>query len=358
VINIGEDFNETLLLDPSVSLLRAMEAINENSYHMVLIVDGKRKLLGVLSDGDIRRWILKKGSLDAKVDTVMNTRPLFCDLLTSKEEAAEIMKEKLFDMLPVLDSNGILKGLHFSHESDSINTDKVLPASVGVVIMAGGTGSRLAPYTTVLPKPLIPVAGVPIIERIINKFREFKSQDFYVSVNYKFALIKAYLDLESREYNISYLEEKMPLGTGGSLGLLNKKLSIPFFVTNCDILVEANYCDIYDFHNTNKYDITVVAAINNYTVPYGVVELNESQNLSVINEKPHFTKLVNTGMYVVSPSVLKLIPPDTFFHITELIETCIASGGVVGVYPVPENSWMDMGQIDEMSEMEKRLSPQ
>lgn len=224
-----------------------------------------------------------------------------------------------------------------------------------VVIMAGGKGTRLYPYTKILPKPLIPIDDVPIAERIINRFHKYGCCNFYMTLNYNKQIIQAYFDSMLKNYNINYIIEEKPLGTGGSLFLLKDLINQTFFVSNCDILINDNYIDMLKYHRDNNNKITVISAFKNLSVPYGVMKIDKNNLIYKIEEKPKYDFLVNTGMYIFEPEVLEYIPKDEFFHITDLIRIYIDMGERVGLYEVSEDSWLDMGQFDEMNRMIKEL---
>ena len=173
--------------------------------------------------------------------------------------------------------------------------------------MAGGKGTRLEPFTKILPKPLVPVHEKPIIEHIIKMFTEYGCNDFYLTVNYKSKILKAYFEEINPEYTIKFIEEEKPLGTAGSLKYLSGMLESPFFVTNCDIIVKSNYHSLYKFHKEGNYDLTLVASAKEYIIPYGTCDLNGDGSLSNINEKPQFDFLINTGLYLINPNLLELI---------------------------------------------------
>ena len=221
--------------------------------------------------------------------------------------------------------------------------------------MAGGKGTRLKPLTDILPKPLVPIQNKTIIEHIIENFEETGSKDFYLSVNYKAKLIKAYFEEIGPEHNVKYIEEDTPLGTAGSLKYLNKVLTKPFFVTNCDVIVKANYQSLYKFHLKGKYDITLVASAKEYIIPYGTCELNKEGSLSLINEKPVYNFLVNTGLYVINPEILDLIPKNKPYDITQLFADTKKTGKKIGVFPVSEDAWFDVGQWGEYKSTLKKL---
>ncbi|MGL4772622.1 MAG: nucleotidyltransferase family protein [Clostridium sp.] len=226
-------------------------------------------------------------------------------------------------------------------------------SNVPVVIMAGGKGTRLQPYTNIIPKVLIPIGEIPIVERIINNFLSFGFKDYYLTVNYKKDIIKAYFN-NVYGYNINFIEEEKPLGTAGSLYLLKEQIKGSFFVTNCDILIEEDYYKILDFHKKKNYKMTVVCAVKNYTIPYGVFTLKKNGSVEVLKEKPVYEYLVNTGMYILEPELIDLIPENEEFDMTELLNLCLSRNIEVGVFPVTDNQWLDMGEFKEMERMMER----
>ncbi|MBU3090462.1 NTP transferase domain-containing protein, partial [Clostridium gasigenes] len=239
-------------------------------------------------------------------------------------------------------------------ELEEENQEKTI-LNTPVVIMAGGLGTRLYPYTKILPKPLIPIGDIPIVERIINKFRTYGCSDYYLAVNYRKNMIKSYFGDIEKNYNISYLEEDKPLGTGGSLYLLKGKINRTFFVSNCDILIDGDYAAMYEYHKEKKNLITMICAVKNITIPYGVINLTDGGEINNMTEKPEYSFLTNTGVYIIEPEVLDLIEDDTFIHLPDIASKCMELGMRVGVYPITERAWMDMGQLDEMQEMINRL---
>ena len=220
-------------------------------------------------------------------------------------------------------------------------------SNVSVVIMAGGIGSRLLPFTNVLPKPLVPVRGKPIIDHIIESFEKYGCSKFYLTTNYKRKILKAYFDEDDISFDVFFINEKKPLGTAGSLKFLTKKLDKPFFVSNCDIIVKANYESIYDYHISEGHDITLVASAKEYVIPYGSCILNDHGHLLKIEEKPEYNFLVNAGLYVVNPSILRFIPKNKFYHITDLIDKLLKKNMKIGVFPIDEEQWIDVGEWAE-----------
>lgn len=326
-----------------------MEALDKTAEKVLLVVDEKQKLIGALTDGDIRRHILKNQDLVGTIKDIYNKNPIYIFQEDyDQEKIKKVFTDKVINLIPILDRKHVIVdyitwekvfGNNRKHEEQQLN--------IPVVIMAGGSGTRLAPFTKVLPKPLIPIDDKPIIDHIIDRFRKYGMNEFYMTIHHMSKIIRAYFEEKNPDYSITFAEEDEPRGTAGSLKLLKDKLSKPFFVSNCDIIIETDYADIFSFHKKNTYDITLVASAKQYDIPYGVCELNGNGSLSCIKEKPRYNFLVNTGLYVLNPNVVDLIPDNGLFHITHLLDKIRENGGTVGVYPVSEKAWIDIGQWAE-----------
>ena len=338
-----------ITISETTNIKQAMKLLNKTGENCLLVVDENNKLLGTLTDGDLRRNILKGVAFDSSIQGSFNLDPF---VLQSGEfsykVAGEIMTSNSIDLLPILDSEG--------NVIDYITWEKVFGSKlkklsktlkVPVVIMAGGRGSRMEPFTQILPKPLVPINEKPIIEHIIERFTELGCSEFHITVNYKGKLLKAYFEELQPEYRVKFVEEQEPLGTAGSLWSLQDCFDKPLFVTNCDIIVKADYNSIYELHQKGEFDVTMVASVKEYIIPYGTCELNDKGHLSHINEKPKYDFLINTGLYVLNPEVLKLIPENKFYHITHLIEEAKNKGFKVGVFPIDDDAWIDVGQWKE-----------
>lgn len=344
------------LTSPDSTVVDAMQKIDRNAKGILFVVDENRKLSGVLTDGDIRRWLIKTGDLRGAVSRIMNQSP---KVIYRKEMTAarEYMSNHAITALPVVNSRGIITDIIFRDENMAGGIEeKRMLVDVPVVIMAGGKGTRLYPYTKILPKPLIPIGDIPIMERIIDKFCDFGVKDFYVTVNYRKSMIKSYFSEIMTDYKIRYVEEDRPLGTGGSLRLIEDRFEKPFLVTNCDILIHADYGDIYQYHMESGNELTIVTALKNIIVPYGVVHSRENGAIDAMEEKPKLSYFVNTGMYVLNPDLINEIPKDTFFHMTDLIDCLLKEKRKVGMYPISEDSFLDMGEFEEMRRMEEKLN--
>ena len=336
----------------SANIRDAVKQIDVNGEGIVFVVDKNDKILGLLTDGDFRRAILNEISLAENCLTIANREFKFIDNSVSERKIINIFLKYRIDHLPILE-NGNLVGL-LNRKNFDLSGKVVLPdklEEVCVVIMAGGKGTRMKPFTNILPKPLIPIGDRSMLEVIMDEYNLYFQSSFFISVNYKANLIKAYMEDYAELYQISYILEDMPLGTGGALKYLEGKITKPFFFSNCDILIKANYEDIYRNHLMKKNDFTIVASVIHYKVPYGVCEIENGGDLKELVEKPEYDFVVNAGMYIVNPDMLKLIPEGTFYNITDLIEAIKKKGGKVGIFPVSENSYHDSGQWKEYGNM-------
>ena len=334
-----------IAVQPGITIRQAMKNLSQSGQKCLVITDEENMLLGTLSDGDLRKAILKGAAVGDSIDNIYQQRPTV--LVEGKYSLAEVKKlflKQNFDLIPIVNEKGMLKDMLFLESVLKIrNNQQKEKLDVPVVIMAGGRGTRMEPFTKILPKPLIPVHEKPIIEHIIQRFTDFGCHEFHLTVNYKGRILKAYFEELQPDYGIHFLEEQEPLGTAGSLSSLDGKFNKPFFVTNCDIIIKADYASLYEFHQKGGYDISLVASAKEYIIPYGTCKLNGEGHLAHINEKPHFDFLINTGLYLLNPDVLKLIPKNKFYHLTHLIEEAKNKGKKMGVFPIDEDAWIDIG---------------
>ncbi|WP_182199783.1 sugar phosphate nucleotidyltransferase [Paraliobacillus salinarum] len=337
------------LIDENATMLDAM-ALLDKVAKKVLFVVREGQFVAAITDGDIRRWILKKGNLEARVKDIANYNPKYI-FEKDKMIAKEFMRENAIEALPIVDNNkDIISVVLWNGEIKYRENIKV-----PVVIMAGGLGTRLYPYTKILPKPLIPIGEIPIVEHIINRFNEYGNDEFYLVVNHKKNMIKAYFNEIEKNYKVDFVDENEPLGTGGGLSLLKGKIDKTFILTNCDILIEEDYKKIYDFHKRENNLITMVCSLKHIRIPYGVVEINENGEIDKMREKPEFSFFTNTGMYFVDPRVIDELENNKAVGFPDIVEKYKKAGEKIGVYPISENSWLDMGQLDEMERMRTRL---
>lgn len=341
---------QEFLIDEESSMLEAMALLDKLAKKVLFVIKGDR-FAGAITDGDIRRWILKKGNLNAKVKDMANYSPKYI-YEKDKPLAKDFMRKHSIEALPVLNEEEEIISIVFWNDEEIEREGKL---EAPIVIMAGGLGTRLYPYTKILPKPLIPIGEIPIAEHIINRFNQYGSKQFYLIVNHKKNMIKAYFNEIQKQYEVYYADEVRPLGTGGGLSLLKGEIDSTFILTNCDIIIEENYEKIYDYHQKENNLITMVCSLKNIKIPYGVIEISEAGEIEEMKEKPEFSFFANTGMYVVEPRVINELENDTAIGFPDIIEKYKQSGEKIGVYPISENAWLDMGQLDEMEKMRRRL---
>lgn len=337
--------NRTILYDATLlDALKKMDALGKK----LLIVLNNGKFAGLLSAGDIQRSVIQNKPLETQVSSVLRSKIR----IASPNDDFDTIKQMMFDyrmeLCPVVTTNNDIEDVYFWE--DVFHDKKPQPQkqfNLPVVIMAGGFGKRLKPLTNVLPKPLIPMGEKTIIEEIFERFHCHGCSKFSLSLNYKAELIEYYIKNLNLSYQIDYFKEDKPMGTAGSLSLLADRINETFFVSNCDIIIDQDYSEILDYHRDNHNEITIVAALKHYPIPYGTIETAENGKLVSLSEKPELTFKINSGMYILEPHLLKEIPINQFFHITQLIENIQKRGGNVGVFPVSSKSWKDIGEWDE-----------
>lgn len=349
---------EYLSISPSDSIKEALLKMDANNCKLLIVI-ADNEFKGLISIGDIQRVIIKNNNLAVKVAKAMRDTYVVAHDEDNLESIKKSMIELRSEFMPVIDSKGKISKIIFWEDifPDS-QVKPIFKFSLPVVIMAGGQGTRLRPLTYVLPKPLIPINNKTLIEEIFERFHNHGCNDFFVSVNYKADLIAYYLNNQLLPYNINYFQETKPLGTAGSLALLKGKIEDTFFVTNCDILIDQDYAEILDYHRKNKNEITIVAAMKNYPIPYGTLETGNNGKLLNFTEKPELLFKINSGMYILEPHLLNDIPEGQFFHITDLIQKIYERNGNVGVFPITEKSWTDIGNWTEYFKIISQYSPE
>lgn len=341
---------EDILVDDSVTIQNVAKQL-ENVRCKVVYVVNNGKLIASVSDGDIRRSALKNIDVMQSVKMIANYRPRFF-YSYEKDKIKAFWENSEMYSVPIINYNGEVVEVHFCNGKIIKRTASI---KCPVVMMAGGKGTRLYPYTEILPKALIPIGEVPISEIILNRFVEYDCDHFYFIVNHKKKMIQAYYEGINHKYQLEFIEEEEPLGTGGGLFLLMGHIITPFFFINCDIIIDADYSEIYNFHKDNKHVITIVGAKYTSTIPYGVIRLDENGEYMDMQEKPSFECVMNTGMYVVSEEVFNVMHKNENISFPEIIERCKKKGYSIGAYIIEESAYMDMGQIEEMEKMKKKL---
>lgn len=338
----------TFFCKEQTSVVNALKKINDNGSRCLIVLNDSKKFLGVLSDGDLRKKISRGYKLSEIIKNIYNKKPLyFFEKKFSLQKIENIFSEKKLDLIPILKKNRTIKKIFFLN--DFIEEDKLPKKNLlSALIMAGGKGTRLDPFTRVLPKPLIPIKGKPIIEIIIEKFFVSSVKDIYVSLNYKSKVIKSYLNANKHLNKIRYIDEDKPLGTAGCLKFFKNFGKKDLIITNCDILLNFNIENVYKSHLKNKNDLTIVISPNKIKSPYGSVKIDhESMRVKSMEEKPEFEMLTNIGFYIMSSKTLKNLKIKSKIDMNELISDLLKKNRRVGYYKISEKSWIDIGRWEE-----------
>ena len=350
--------NNLILSNQSIG--EAVKTLDVRNIKSLIVIDKKKKVLGIFTAGDFRRAAFKGLDMNQNVLSVINAKFSHLSEGYTKKDAIKVFNKNryIFD-IPVVNKNFKLIDIISRKDFKNIvksKFKKINLKNIPVVIMAGGEGLRMQPFTNVLPKPLIPIGNKTIIELIMDELNKFGLRNFFITINYKGKMIKGYFHNNNLPYKIKYIEEKKMLGTAGSLSKIKINSSKYIFVSNADVLLHADYQDVYNFHVNGKYDLTLVSSSKNYEIPYGICHVDEMGRLKSLEEKPKFDYLVNTGFYLLNYSIIKLIPKNKFFDMTDFIKLLQKSNYTIGVYPVSEKAWTDVGRWDEYHKATKVLA--
>jgi len=334
--------NGVFVVSEDTALIETLRRIDQGNMQMAL-VERDGKIVGTVTDGDVRRALLSGVGLDASVEQVMNRSPIVAPVGTSNAAALTLMRRHSIHQLPIVDAEGrvtevkLIGDLAVTSPSDDH----------WVVLMAGGLGSRLKPLTDQTPKPLIRVGDKPILETVLTGFIKAGFGKFFISINYKAEMIREYFgDGSAWGVDISYLEERERLGTAGSLSLLPERPKQPFFVMNGDLLTTVNFDQMLKYHREHQAFTTVCVREHSITVPFGVVDFDDHRLIG-IREKPTQKFFVNAGVYLLDPDVLDHLAPDVAVDMPTLIEATIADGKTSVVFPLREY-WIDVGRLDDL----------
>lgn len=332
---------QSVIVKPEMTIIDTIKIIDASSQQIALVVDSQRILLGTVTDGDVRRAMLKGISLESNIQLIMNEHPTTEKEGYKKEQLLDLMKFKQLRQIPIVDKAFHIVGL--------LTIDELIQEDTcdnWVVIMAGGLGSRLGGLTHNCPKPLLSVGGKPILETIIESFKENGFRNFFLSVNYRADMIEQHFGNGSNfNVNIQYLREKEKLGTAGSLSLLQDKPDKPFIIMNGDLLTKVNFQQMLDYHLQHKAMATMCVRDYSYQVPYGVVHI-ENSRLKCIEEKPVQNFFVSAGVYVLEPEALKYIPQKQYFDMPSLFDAILKHNHRANVFPIREY-WIDIGHVSD-----------
>jgi len=344
---------KSLFIDPSASVRQALKKLDQTAMKCVLVANNEGRLLGVLTDGDIRRCLLNGLDLDKEIDGIYNPNPIS---ISKKEfsliKAKEILIKENITIIPIVSEDGIVEEIISLSDILSEKAPKLKRSesiNIPAVIMAGGKGTRLKPFTNILPKPLMPIGDITILEKIMNHFSDLGCDNQSIILNHKSNLIMSYLEtLNNSQLNLNYLKESKFLGTAGGLSLAKDKVVQPnFILTNCDIIVNTDYYDALARHIESDAMVTIMSAIKHYKIPYGVVEYSSGGVVTEISEKPEYTFTINTGVYILNKKCFDFIPQNIHFDMPDLIDSVLKEGLKVLTYPVNETDYLDIGEWDE-----------
>lgn len=330
-----------IVIKPDISILQAINIIDKGAMQIVLVVDGEGRLIGTMSDGDIRRGILKGISLESPVNLIMNTKPVCMPGGSSRDAVLAMMGNLEIRQVPIVDGAGKLLGLELWHQVMHRS-----PKDNPVLLMAGGIGKRLGDLTSCCPKPLLKVGDKPILQLILESFIECGFHNFYFSVNYRAEMIRNHFgNGEKWGVQIQYLQEDSPLGTAGALGILPDKPTQPIIVMNGDILTKVDFEHLINFHKETHSCATMCIRDYQMQVPYGVVEIEEHRLLA-IHEKPVQQFFVSAGIYVLNPDIFDFLPLMGRMDMPELFHAVLKGNKETAVFPIREY-WIDIGRVDD-----------
>lgn len=331
-----------LLIDEKKSILESMQKLDQVGTRCLFVVDKFKKFKGILTDGDLRRYILKFKNFNAKINKIYNKKSFFVfknKIRGNKKLKLFLTKNKNL-IVPVLDKKKKpVDYLENNKSSQKIGFDNL------VLVMAGGKGLRMRPFTDILPKPLIPFNKKPVILNIFDQFKKFKFNNFLVSLRSDDKILNNYLNQFESKYRINFLKEKKPLGSGGCLKSI-KNQTEPFFMVNCDSLIKINPIKLLNFHNEKKSILTIVVCLKSHQIPYGQCEIKSNGFLKSIIEKPNNKILTNVGMYVIDPEISKFLPKLNFFDMDILIKKILTLKKNISIFPIQESDWKDSGSWD------------
>lgn len=335
-------------LGPDAPLVQAVRAIEASRRRIAVVADAVGRLLGTLTDGDVRRCLLAGGSLDTPVHKAMNPQPLSADENSPDAYLLDLMKRGNVMALPLVDASGhYVRLIHLTDLAPEVAHGDASGFAFAV-IMAGGEGMRLRPITERIPKPMVDIGGAPLLERQVKRLAEAGLKRVYISLNYLGEVIECHFgDGACHGVEIVYLREREKLGTAGALSLLPERPDRPFIVMNGDILTNCDFSSLFAFHDTHGAMVTVAAIDYRVNIPYGVIRM-EGVYAAELVEKPSQQFLCNAGIYAVSPAALDLLQGAGHCNMTDIIDACLRQGLPVAVFPMHEY-WSDIGTPDDLA---------
>lgn len=348
---------KNLNIQTHISIKNTFKKLNKTAEGCLFVLDNNDKFIGTITDGDCRRALLSGKNLNSSIKNVYNKNPhKLYEKNINKNKLKNIFIKNKIDLIPIINQKNKL--VNYVKLSDSIKKTKIQKKfskkENSVIIMAGGLGKRMLPFTSILPKPLLPLKDQTVIEKIIQNFVEQKFRSFWLSINYKSKIIRSFFDELKPSYKVNFIEERKPMGTIGAINLIKNKLTNDFFVCNCDTICNPNFSEVLKFHKNSQNILTIVASSKKISIPYGVCEIDKKGNFLKINEKPTKKFIINTGMYLINKKVFKYLN-NKKTDIDTLIKTLKINNEKIGVFPSLEKEWFDVGIWENYNQYIKNL---
>ena len=357
----GENMRgKDLFVRETESIKDTLKKLDKTAEKVLLVADEEGRLLGAITDGDIRRCILQGSDLNHDISRIYNKNPIYVkNNEFTKERVRQIFIKNKIELIPIVNEREIIVDFItwdqlFADEIFHPRTNNKI--DIPVVIMAGGKGTRLDPFTKILPKPLIPIGDKPIVEIVIDEFRKQGAKNYYLTLNHRGEMVESYFNGIAKEYSLKFIKENISGGTAASLKLVEEEIDDLFFVSNCDVIVKAHFAEVIAFHKEQHALLTIMSSIQHYKIPYGVINYKEGGHVGSVIEKPEYTFTVNTGIYLLSKESLRYIPKDCFFDMTDLIKVLIKNKRNVVMYPVNESDYIDIGQWEEYKKAIEKIN--
>ncbi len=347
----------SIFIKPEATIIQSLKKLGKSGNKCLIVIDNKKKFLGTISDGDIRRDVLKNKNFNKNIKNIYNKKSKFIlEKNYSSKKVRELLTNFKIPLLPVLDNKKRPKKYFTLFDFYSPNKINKNDKNNSILIMAGGEGKRLLPFTSFLPKPLIPIKNKPAIIHIMNLFKSKNFSKFIISINKKDKILKSYLNELSSIYNFSIIEESTKLGSAGALKNI-ENVEDDLFIINCDCLFNFDVNQLLSFHKENNNVMTLVAAVKNINIPFGVCEIDEKKGiLKNMVEKPNKNYVANTGFYVCKPSLLKNLPKKNNFGMDLVIKNLLIKRKKIGIFPINEKDWRDTGNWTNYFDSIKNLS--
>lgn len=347
-----------IIIDEKATITLALKKLKISGNKCLVVLDKNKILLGTLTDGDLRKKIILSGNTKGNIKKIYNRNPHVINekkLHTQKKKIISLFVKKKLSLIPIIkDKKKFVRVLSYENFIKKEKKFKKSKITCPIVIMAGGKGTRLKPFTNILPKPLMPIKDKTVIEKIILGFKDQGFKNFIITINYKAEILKAYFKELKLNVNIKIFQEKNPLGTVGGIAHL-KNLSDEFILTNCDNIYNFEYSEMLKFHKKNQNDLTICSTLKKIKIPFGVCEISNGY-LNKIIEKPKFNFIANSGIYIVNKRILKLIKKNERLEMDKFLSLLLSKNKKVGSFQINQDQWHDTGQWNELKKTIEKYS--